>query len=190
MDLAAFLAELNIRTGDTDNFTFTPEEKNSALTEAFNDEYVITDKWDTSLTFEAGTYQYPVPSGADAIYDIYIKPDNSQDEPEKIASDLWEVVGTNIQFKNSASNTIPSGYTLYLKGKTKYDTADTISAVGTQEYILKLAQLRLYGIMLNKKSMRFLKNDTSVSEIVTIKRDLEQDVAKYRQRLPRTYQSA
>lgn len=190
MTLAQFLTELNIRIGDSDNFTFTPEEKNSALTEAFNDDYAQTDKWSTSLTFTAGTYQYAKPSGVDVIYDIYIKPDNSSEEPEKIASELWEVVGSNLQFKNSASNVIPTGYTLYLRGKTKYGSGDNVTEVNVQEYLLNLAQLRLYKIMLAKKTMRFLKNDTSVSEIVTVKRDLEQDVAKYRQRLPKQYQVA
>lgn len=189
MDSADFLAELNIRTGDTDNFTFTPEEKGAALTEAFNDEYVITDKWDTSLLFTQGTYQYTKPSGVDAVSDIAIKADNSHDYPEKIDPSLWEVVGNNIQFKPGA-DIIPTGYTLYLKGKTKYDDADTINEVNVQEYLLNLAQLRLYKIMLAKKSMRFLKNDTTVGEIVTVKRDLEQDVAQYRRRLPKQYQLA
>lgn len=190
MDKAAFLTELNIRVGDTDNFTFTPEEKTSALTEAFNDDYVITDKWSTSLTFTQGTYQYTLPSGVDVIYDIAIKPDNSVNEPETIDAGLWEVWDGVLQFKNSASNIIPTGYTLYLKSKTKYDSSDTVTEVNVQEYILNLAQLRLYKIMLAKKSMRFLKNDTTISEIVTVKRDLEQDVARYRQRLPKSYQVA
>lgn len=190
MVLSDFLSELNIRIGDTDNFTFTPEEKTSALTEAFNDEYVITDKWDTTLTFSMGTYQYNLPSNVDVISDIYIKPDNSQDLPEKIDSNLWEVISNKLQFKNLASNVIPTNYTLYLKGKTKFDVNDTINEVNVQEYILNLAQLRLYKIMLAKKSMRFLKNDTTINEIVITKRDLEQDVARYRQRLPKQFQVA
>ena len=189
MNLAALLTELNVRVGDTDNFTFTSDEKTSALTEAFNDDYAITDKWDTSVTFVTGTYQYAKPSGVDVVLDIYIKTDNSQEYPTKIDSSLWEVVGSNIQFKPGA-DVIPNGYTLYLKAKTKYDTADTIAETNLQEYILTLAQLRLYKIMLNKKSMRFLKNDTSVNEIVTIKRELEQDVNNYRRRLPKSYQVA
>lgn len=190
MNEAALLAELNIRIGDTDNFTFTSNEKTSALTEAFNDDYVVKDKWDTTLTFDTGTYQYAKPSDVDVVLDIYLRPDNSQDEPEKIDSSLWEVIGSNIHFKNYASNIIPDGYTLYLRAKTKYDSDDTIIETNLQEYILTLAQLRLYKIMLNKKSMRFLKNDTSVAEIVAIKRDLEQDVIRYRQRLPKSYQVA
>lgn len=189
MDLSALLTELNVRIGDTDNFTFTSDEKTSAINEALNDDYAITDKWDTSLTFVTGTYQYAKPSDVDVVNDIYIKADNSQDYPEKIASSLWEVQGANIQFKPGA-DTIPNGYTLYLKAKTKYSTSDTIAEVSVQQYILALAQLRLYRIMLAKKSMRFLKNDTTVGEIVAIKRDLEQDVMKYKQRMPRAYQVA
>lgn len=189
MDLSDFLTELNVRIGDTDNFTFTPEEKTSALTEAFNDDYVITDKWSASLTFTQGTYQYTLPSDVDVIADIYVKADNSSDYPEKIDSSLWEVIAGVLQFKAGA-NVIPTGYTLYLKGKTKFDSTDTINEVNVQEYLLNLAQLKLYKIMLAKKSMRFLKNDTSVSEIVTIKRDLQTDVDSYRRRLPKSFQVA
>lgn len=189
MDLSDFLAEINIRTGDSDNFTFTPEEKTSALTEAFNDDYVITDKWDTTLTFTTGTYQYALPAGVDVINDIYIKADNSQDYPEKIDSSLWEVVDGVLQFKPGA-DIIPQGYTLYLRSKTKFDSDDTVTEVNLQEYILKLTQLRLYTTLLNKKNFRFLKNDATVGEIVTTKRDLEQDVLRYKQRLPKAYELA
>lgn len=189
MDFSDFLTELNIRIGDTDNFTFTPEEKTSALTEAFNDDYSIRDKWDTTLTFTNGTYQYALPTGVDVVNDIYIKADNSQDYPEKIDSKLWEVQGSNIQFMPGA-DVIPQGYTLYLKSKTKLDDGDTITEVNLQEYILKLAQLRLYTILLAKRNFRFLKNDASVGEIVTTKRDLQADVDAYKRRLPKFYQLA
>jgi hypothetical protein len=61
MDLADFTTELNIRIGDTDNFTFTPEEKTSALTEAINDEYVVVTIGIVALVFQAGVYQYTNP---------------------------------------------------------------------------------------------------------------------------------
>jgi hypothetical protein len=186
MDLADFTTELNIRIGDTDNFTFTPEEKTSALTEAINDEYVVVDNWDSSLTFQAGVYQYVNP--VDVITGVYLKPDNSLDEPEEIDGKYWEVVGSNLQFKNRASEVIPVGYRLYLRSKTKSGSGDTITDVGTQEYILSLAQFRLYRTLLNKKNFRFLKNDTSVAEIVTAKQDLEKEVNNYRRRLPRQFQ--
>lgn len=187
MDVDNFLTELNIRIGDSDNFTFTPEEKTSALTEAINDSYVVRQGWDTTLSYTAGTYQYPLPTGTTVVLDIGIKRDNSQDNPESIGGG-WSVVANNIQFSGLSS--IPSAYTMYLLTAYKYTSSDTIAETNLQEYVLSLAQLRLYKIMLAKKTMRFLKNDTTVSEIVATKRDLEQDVARYRQTLPKAYQPA
>lgn len=189
MDKPTLLTELNLRIGDTDNFTFTPDEKNSALTEAMNDKYAVTSEWDTTLILTASDYQYPLPSGVTSIQDIYIKADNSLDNPQKIDSSYWEVVGSNLQLHRNIGANL-TGYTLYLKSNTKYASTDTITSVDLQEYILKLAQLRLYQTMLNKKSMRFLKNDTSVGEIVTIKRELQQDVKEYRNSLPTGFQVA
>lgn len=191
MDFAAHLTQLNIRLGDTDNFTFTSDEKTSCLTEAFNDNLVVTEIWDSTLTFDVSTYQYAKPSGVSTVQDIYIRPGNSNDtEPERISSNLWEVVGANIQFKNNANGIIPDGYTLYVKGKTKATTASTISDVNLQEFILNLAQLNCLNMLGVKKALKFLKNDVSMSEIIAMKRELERKVGEYRRRLPRQFESA
>lgn len=187
MDKTALLAQLNIRMGDTDNFTFTAEEKDDAITEAINNDYVRKQVWDSSLTYDVGTYQYAKPSGVDVIQDIYIKADDNLDEPEKIDSNLWEVVGTNIHFKKGSA-VIPDGYTLYLKGFTKYDDADTIAETSLQEYVLNLAQLKLLRMLGVKKALRFLKNDTSMAEVVAIKRELEVEVREYRRRQPTAWE--
>jgi hypothetical protein len=182
---------LNIRIGDTDNFTFTDEEKTQALTEAFNDDYVLREVWDTSLTFDVSTYQYAKPDGVDVVVDIYIRSSNSTDtEPAKIDSKLWEVVGANIQFKNNAEQIVPDGYTLYIKGKTKYVASDSIAETNLQEYILNLSISNLYATFMHKKAFKFVKNDTSVSEIVATKREAERRVAEYRRRMPKAFQSA
>lgn len=189
MTYEQLLAKLNIRLGDTDNFAFTTEEKEEALNEAFNDEHVVGTVWDSSLSFTHGTFQYARPSGIDVVTDIYIKPDNSEDEPEKIASDLWEVVGSNIHFKAGAK-VIPEGYTLYVKGRTKYDVDDTITETRLQEFILNMAQLHCLNMYGTKKALKFIKNDTSMSEIIAFKRELERKVAGYKARVPRSYENA
>lgn len=188
MDFAEFLSELNIALGDTDNFTFTTEEKTRALTEAINDPYTVKPIWDTSLTYSVGTYQYGIPTGMTTVKDIYIRTDNSVNNPTKIDSSFWEVIGTNIQF--SPLTNIPDTYGLYLSGNYKYTISDTITETNTQEYVLTLAQFRCLKLLGNKKVNRFLKNDTTMSELVTLKRDLEQDVINYRKRLPTSYQVA
>lgn len=189
MDKTALLAQLDIRMGDSDNFTYTIEEKEDALSEAMNDGLVRTPVWDNSLTYSVGTFQYTKPATVKTIQDIYIKPDNNLDEPEKIDSTLWEVVGDNLHFK-SGSKVIPNGWTLYLKGYDKYDEDDIISGVSLQEYVLNLAQLKLLRMLGVKKALRFLKNDTSVAEIVAIKRELEAEVREYRRRQPTAWEAA
>lgn len=187
MDFNDLLDELNISLGDSDNFAFTPEEKTRALTEAFNDPYATTTVWDSTLTYAVGTYQYAIPATLDTVKDIYVKRDNSQEQPEKLDSSLWEVVGTNIQFKPGA-DVIPTGYTLFIKGNYKYTVADTINDSAVQEYVLTVAQFRCYKLLGNKRALKFLKNDTSMAELVAFKRDLEQDMLNYRKRLPTEYQ--
>lgn len=188
---AELLTTLNLRLGDTNNFTFTSNEKTEALTEAFNDDLVLADAWDSSLTFNSSAFQYARPAGVDRIQDICLKPSNTSDtNPEPIAGELWEVIGDNIHFKNAANSFIPHGHTLYLKGKNKYTVADSIVETNVQEYVLNLAQLHCLNMLGVKKALSFLKNDTSVSEIIAIKRELERKVAQYRQRLPRAFEVA
>lgn len=187
MTTSEALTQLNIRIGDTDNFTFTAEEKQQAILEAYNDDYVVSQEWDDSLTFSSSSYEYTNP--LTSLQDIYIRPDNGTDEPEPISSGLWEVVDDKIHFKKG-SDIIPDGATLYLKGKTKYTSTDDIIETSLQEYILSLAQLILYRMLGTKKAFRFIKNDTSVSEIIGLKRELEREVQRYRNRQPVSFESA
>lgn len=173
--------------GDSDDFTYTPEEKGDAVSEAMSNDYVRKQIWDTSLTYDIGTYQYAKPAGVDVIQDIYIKADNSLDDPQKVDSNLWEVVGDNIHFKKGRQY-LQDGYTLYIKGWTKYDDTDTITETSLQEYILNLAQLKLLRMLGVKKALRFLKNDTSMAEVVAIKRELEAEVREYRRRQPTSWE--
>lgn len=191
MDQAALLVKLNTRLRDTDNFAFTSDEKTEALTEAMNDESAVTPVWDSSLTFAFSTYQYARPATIDVIQDIYIRRGNSTDnDPEKIPSEFWEVVGSNIQFKFDANGYIPDGFTLYLKGYKKYTSASTITETNVQEYVLNLAQLICLNMFGTIKAIRFVNNDTSMSEIIAQKRELERKVSQYKQRLPRSFELA
>lgn len=190
MDFDETLAQMNITLGDTDNVTFTPEEKQRALQKAWNDTSVVETKWDSSLTFDSSTYQYALPSGVDNILDIYIKSDNSIDEPEKISQNNWEVVDGNIQFKNAANNYIPDGYTLYLKYNKKLDyNADTLDSTTLQEYVIALGSWNTLGLLGYKKANLFLKNDVTMNEMVTLRRELERELNKLRAALPRAFVS-
>lgn len=187
MDYAALYAKLNIRLGDNDNFAFTQDEKESILTEAFEDEYVTTSVWDSTLTYVTGTWRYAMPTAITAVKDIYIQADTTQD-PESIALN-WDVVGGYIQFKGGSS-IIPDGSTLFIRGNKKYTIADTIAETRLQQYILNLAQINAMDEIGIKKILKFVKNDTSVSEIIAMKRELERKVAKHRASIQKEFQSA
>jgi len=180
-------AKLNIRLGDNDNFAFTSEEKDAILTEAIEDEYVVSSVWNETLTFTQGTWQYAIPSGVTTIKDIYVKYGTNED-PEPIALP-WDVVGGNIQFKGG-SRIIPDASTLYIRGNYKYTISDTIAETRLQQYVLNLAQVNAMDEIGIKKILKFVKNDTSVSEIIAMKRELERKVAKHRASIAKEFQAA
>ena len=191
MDFDALLATLNIRLGDTDNFAFTTEEKEELLTEAFEDEYVVKQVYDTSVTFDTSTYQYARPSSLTTVTGIAYKiSSSSTDFPETISAGMWSMVGDNIQFQTIASRIIPDGYTLYLTGNYKYTVDDTITEKRIQQYVLNLAQLNALDSPGRKKALKFVKNDVTMADITGLKRELERKVAKYRARMPRAYEVA
>jgi len=191
MDFNDTLDELNITLGDTGDVTFTSDEKTRALTKAWNDSYVTQVVWDSSITFETGTYQYAIPTGLTTVKDIYISASNSSsDAPEPISSDLWEVVGTNIQLSPKAAF-IPNGYTMYLKGNYKLDpNSDTLDTVNLQEYVLANAGFQTLTLLGHKKINLFLKNDTTMSELIALRREFQRDVKEYRLALQKEYENA
>jgi hypothetical protein len=191
MDTTAALVTLDTILGDSGDITFSPAEKNRALTKAWNDSYVVTDGWDTSLTYTQGIYQYPLPASMTSLMDIYISPSGAtQPFPEPIDGDMWELVSGKIQFNQRADNTIPNGYTLYLKGRYKLQTTDTIDDPTMQEYVLALAGFNTLTMLGYKKANLFVKNDTTMAELIGLRRELLAEVNEYRLRLPKQYESA
>lgn len=191
MDFDEALDELNLVLGDTGNITFTADEKERALTKAWNDSHVVEPFWDNSLTYDSGDYQYTLPDTQMAVKDIYISAQGDTNPfPEPIDSSLWEVVGTNIQFRPQADNLIPNGYKLYLKGNLKLTTDDTLDTSNLQEYVLSLAGVDTLKLLMHKKANLFLKNDVTVGELIGLRRDLQADVVELRRRLRKEWESA
>lgn len=193
MDFTAAQAELDTILGDSNNTTFSVAEKQRALTKAFNDPYVVITIWDdSSLVYAQGTYQYPIPETLTAIQDIYISANGStQPMPDPISNDLWETVAGNIQFGQRADYIIPNGYILYLKGRYKLDPAsDTLDTANLQEYVLALAGVNTLTLLAHKKANLFIKNDTTMGELIGLRRELITDVKEARTRLLKEYESA
>lgn len=192
MDFNTGLTTLDTILGDSADVTFTNAEKTRALTRAWNDQYVTIVVWDTSLTYTTGTYQYTIPIATmSTVKDIYLSPTGaSKPMPEPIDGGLWEVVAGKIQFNAQADRTIPTGYTLYLKGNYKLTTDDTLDDVGLQEYVLALAGVNTLTLLGFKKANLFVKNDTTMAELIGLRRELMVDVKEGRTRLLKEYQSA
>lgn len=176
MDFDQLKTELNIRLGDADNFAFTDDEKTSVLTEAINDGDVVQDTWNNYIVYDSTQFQYPVPNDVSAIYDLYVNPTNDASRLEKVDPNLWERVGDNIHFKNGAGDYLTSGDTVYIRGAIKLSADDTITELRVREFVLKLAHLKCMSMYGTKKAFKFVKNDTSVAEVVALKRELERDV--------------
>lgn len=192
MDYDDTYEQLNILLDDTEDVTFTPEQKNRALTKAWNDSYVIQPIYDDTFTFTAGTYNYPIPNTMTTITDIFISPSNStSDAPTTIGSDAYEISDGLIRFRNSGSYYTSSGYNFTVKGNYKLDPlTDTLNSVGLQEYVIALAGYNTVTALLYKKANLFLKNDVTLAELVTLRRELESEVTRLRGKLQRSFESA
>lgn len=190
LTFAAALTTLDTILNDTSNTTFTTVQKSRAMTKAWNDSYVVNPVWDTSLTYTQGTYRYVLPATLTTVQDIYLSPTGAtQPMPEPISNSLWEVVNGFIQFNQQADNTIPSTYTLYLKGNYKVTVSDSITPVNLQEYVLALAGVETLRLLSFMKANLFVKNDVTMAELIGLKREFQNDVKEYRQNLPKLYES-
>ena len=185
------LDELNTILGDSNDVTFTSSEKERALTKAWNDAFVVEPVWDSSKTYTSGTYQYALPDDLMVIKEIYISPaGDTSPFPDPLDSSLWEVVAGNIQFRPMADNIIPNGYKLYLKGSLKLTVDDPIETANLQEYVLSLAGVDTLKLLAFKKANLFLKNDTSMAELIALRRELQADVVDGRRKLQKEWESA
>jgi hypothetical protein len=187
LTFAQTLAQVNIVLGDTANSTFTPEEKTRALTKAWNDEYVVNDVWDTTGTYSVSNYQTAVPTALSAIKDIGVKVSTS-DFPESVDSSLYDIVGSNIQWTQNARYTLTDGTGIYVLGTKKLTVDDVLPTVALQEYVIALGAYETLTLLGYKKANLFLKNDTSMGELIALKRELERDVKQMRSRFARSFQ--
>jgi hypothetical protein len=181
------LTALNTLVNDTDNFTFTTDLKNDALTYAWNDTYVGKIVWDSSTAYTMGTWQYPIPSALTTVHDIYVQRDTDI-PPEPIDGTLYEIVAGNIQFNPWGNWVLDDNYTLYVKGFYKYKTSDPLDTVALQNYVINMAAQRLLAKFGFMKVFRFLQNDTSLADILNLRKQIDTDVAIYRQALQREFE--
>lgn len=180
MDYATALTNLNIDLNDTDNFTFTTEEKQRALTEAWNDPYNTSAVWDETTTYDQSTYSYVVPTGIDTVKGLYYKADSTE-FPTPVPSEAYEVVNGYIKISPEYRYIFAQGSTIVTKGAKQLTTSDSLAA-DRQEYVLKLAHYNTLRRLGAQKANKFLKNDTSMAEVVALRRELEREISVMRRR--------
>lgn len=187
MDFNDSLDAVNIVLGDTLNVTFTVEEKTRALNSAWNDSFVVDDVWNTAGTFLSTSYQTPLPTGVTAVRAIGVRASTS-DFPEPISLDLYDIVGSNIQWTAKARYVLTTGSTLYILGTNKLTVVGTLDTTTLQEYVIALGAVNTLTLLAYKKANLFLKNDLSMSELITLKRELEKDVRDMRSQFAKVFQ--
>ena len=190
MDFADTLAELETTIGDAASITFTPEEKTRALKKAWNDSYVVKTVIDSTTLWATNTFSYAVPTTLRTVKDVYTQ-QNVVAGTESISADLWEVVDGQLIFRTAATSLFNPGDAIYIKGNYKYDyLSDTITDTSLQEYIIASAGFNTLSLLGFKKANLFLKNDTSMSELIGLRRELDAERKELRAKLHRETQGA
>lgn len=174
-----FLTQLNLMLNDGNNFALSVDQKNLNIQTAMQDQYAVTPVWDNSLTFSISQYQYALPATVTTVSDVYLERDVSQ-FPEAVSRELWEVVAGNLQFNNIAHWTIPDTYPLWLKGYYKVKVTDNVTDTALQNYILSLAGWLSLRSLSYTKLTTFLRNDTTIAELIQSRNEMFADVLEFR----------
>lgn len=191
MEFSDFLTALNLMLSDTNNFALSVDQKTQNLTTAFQDQYAIAEVWDGSLVYSVSDYQYLLPTDVDVVWDIYTERDPTlPTNPEPIDTRLWEQIAGNIQFTRDSQWKIPDQQTIWIHGGHKVTVSDNITDEAVQNYLLSLAgwiSLRNIGYT---RLLSFLRNDSTVADIINLRKEMLADMQMYRDQLQTRFISA
>lgn len=187
MDFQDTLHAMNITLGDSEDITFTPEEKKRALTKAWNDPWVVEDVWNTAGSFSVNSYQTPLPTGVGTVRGIGVRT-STTDFPQPLDSSYFDIVGSNIQWTQAARGGLTDGTGLYILGTNKLTVNNTLNTEALQEYVIALGAWNTLTLLGYKKANLFLKNDLTMGELVALKRDMKADVENMRARFAKRFQ--
>lgn len=189
LNFANAITQLKLMTNQMGLFTFTDDQITQAITQAWQDSYVVNIVWDSSLSYVIGTWQYPIPGVLNTVREIYLLK-NSTSYPEKISPDLYEIVNGNIQFFPQVQNFLTDTYQLYLKGNYKLTISDSLLSDNMINYVLSNAAYILLGQLLFMKVFVFLRNDTTLADIINSRKEMQNQMLMYRQMLAREFESS
>lgn len=171
---------LDIDLNDSDDFTFTPEEKQRALQQAWNDPFNVAVSYDSSLTYDASGYEYTKPATIENVKALYYK-NTAEPFPVRLDAGTWEDAEASIYITPEARYVIPDGATLVIRGVKQLTITDEV-ADDKAEYVLKVARYNLLSMLGGKKVNKFLQNDTTTAEIMAMRQTLEREIASMRRR--------
>lgn len=159
----------------------------AAVASAWRDGYVATTVYDETTVYDSTIYEYSMPSGVSIVDSIGVK--RSTNTPEYISAELWEIINGKIYFKPKASSYLSTGDYLTIRGKKKLASTDPIpdDSYVLHDYVINLACLTVLKQMGMTKVLSFLHNDTSMSELINFKREVERDVKALRAQLATSY---
>lgn len=158
---AQLIEMLNRELNDYDNFTFSPEEKTYAIERAIADEDVYSNL-DITLPV-TGLRDYALDERVQAVYDIGL--DKGDGFEGFVGSRFWRHrTGDNTLVIDRAGKGITSG-SFVAQVAWKYQDTDNIPSY-LVEYVLQLALMKIGDILSQTKVNRFLKNDTTMSELM------------------------
>ena len=182
MDAAAVLLKLNLRIGDTNNFTFTSDEKTEAVEESFRDPYVSEYAWIETETFSNTVFRQALPATISSVDNILYRSFSSE-FPEPLPAGIWDVRSGFIRWSHTARHVLTNGSTVYLEGRLNLATTATITEPTVQEYAINLSIYNTLKIIGSQKTNRFTKNDVSVGELIAMRNQAEREVLKYQQKV-------
>lgn len=158
------LTRLNIELRDTDNVTFSVLEKTEALTRAIEEEVVAVIEEDASTVLVQGGRTYPLNSQVRNVLGIDIDTGNTG-LPIPLDAEAYTFIAPNLTLASSYINGLPAGSVLYINWLRKLITTDDFPAV-LVPYILNKGIYYTTEELASGKVNRFLRNDTSLAEII------------------------
>lgn len=164
LSLAQLATRLKTVIRDVPLTTWTSDEIDEALEQAVeNDHYVAIRTRDDSLVTEANKTSYDLPENFLSLDRLEIDYDESGFN-YPLDRTGWEMDDTTIYLTRGLKG-LPAGKTLVCWGLKKLTSTDLIPP-RYQNYVLHLAAISLLENLMFSKTGKFLKNDTTMSEII------------------------
>lgn len=183
--MASFLdikTRLNTELGDSDNATFSDTEKNEALTRAFEDEMVAVIERDTSVVITNSLTDYTLLSSIRAIYEIKVDTDGTGNY-RKLSAEAYDYIQPILELTYGYATALPSGSRLKITQLRKLGVNDDIPSKYVP-YVLNQAIAETVAQLQNKKINRFLRNDTTMAELLQRGQTAERKAGQLKKLLP------